>query len=177
MAEHKVVNTTQLEADLTAVANAIRAKAESSGSLNFPSGFVDAIANLATGGGLPSEVTHLASGTFTLTSSNTTQYTITHGMGTSPNFYIVMVDESLDTSTDGTYKISMIMGVSKAVRKDGSLVSSGYSMVVSTSSQGYTTNGQGNFGGNSTTINTQTASGRYFAPNKRYNWVCGYLDS
>lgn len=177
MAEHKVVNTTQLDNDLTSIANAIRAKAESSGSLNFPSGFVDAIANLATGGGLPSEVTHLASGTFTLTSSSTTQYTITHGMGTWPDFYIVMVDESLDTSTDGTSKISMIVGVSKVLYANGAYKSSGYSMVVSTSSQGYTTNGQSNFGGNSTTITTQTASGKYFAPNKRYNWVCGCLDS
>ena len=173
MANEYAVN----QADLTAVANAIRAKAESSGSLNFPSGFVNAIANIATGGGLPSEVTHLASGTFTLTSSTTTQYTITHGMGTSPNFYIVMVDESLDTSIDGTYKISMIIGVQKVLYVNGAFKSSAYSMVVSTSSQGYTTNGQGNFGGNSTTITTQSASGRYFAPNKRYNWVCGYLDS
>jgi hypothetical protein len=49
MAENKVVNATQLDADLTSIANAIRAKAESSDSLVFPSGFVDAIANLSSG--------------------------------------------------------------------------------------------------------------------------------
>ena len=170
MANEYTVN----QADLVAVANAIRERSGASGSLVFPSGFAEAIASITD---LPSEVTHLASGTFTLTSSNTTQYTITHGMGTSPNFYIVMVDESLDTSIDGTNKISMILGVKKNLYVNGEIKSTAYSVVVSTTSQGYTTNGQQNFGGNSTTINTQTANGKYFAPNKRYNWVCGYLDS
>lgn len=51
MAENKVVNITQLEADLTSIANTIREKSGASGSLVFPNGFVDAIASIETGGG------------------------------------------------------------------------------------------------------------------------------
>lgn len=47
----KVVDSTQLNADLTSVANAIRTKGGTSGSLAFPSGFVNAIGDIPTGGG------------------------------------------------------------------------------------------------------------------------------
>lgn len=47
MAENKVVNTTQLEADLTSIADAIREKTGGSDSLAFPDGFVSAMDNLA----------------------------------------------------------------------------------------------------------------------------------
>jgi hypothetical protein len=47
MAENKVVNTTQLDADLTTIANAIREKTGESDSLVFPVGFISAMDNLA----------------------------------------------------------------------------------------------------------------------------------
>lgn len=50
MAVDKLVDSTQLDADLTSVANAIRTKAGTSGQLAFPSGFVSAIGNISTGG-------------------------------------------------------------------------------------------------------------------------------
>lgn len=49
----KLVDSTQLDADLTSVANAIRAKSGSSGSLAFPAGFVSEIGNISGGGGDP----------------------------------------------------------------------------------------------------------------------------
>lgn len=52
MAENKVVNTTQLEADLTSIASAIREKTGGSDSLAFPNGFVSAIDGLATSNNL-----------------------------------------------------------------------------------------------------------------------------
>lgn len=51
MAVDKLVDSTQLDSDLTAVANAIRTKGGTSASLAFPSGFVDAIDAIETGGG------------------------------------------------------------------------------------------------------------------------------
>lgn len=51
MAVDKLVDSTQLNADLTTVANAIRAKSGGSGSLAFPSGFVTEIGNIPSGGG------------------------------------------------------------------------------------------------------------------------------
>lgn len=50
MAVDKLVDSTQLDADLTSIANAIRTKGGTSAQLSFPSGFVTAIGNISTGG-------------------------------------------------------------------------------------------------------------------------------
>ena len=47
----KLVDSTQLDADLTSVANAIRSVSGSSGRLAFPNGFVSEIWNISTGSG------------------------------------------------------------------------------------------------------------------------------
>lgn len=51
MAVDKIVDGTALDNNLTSVANAIRTKGGTSGSLSFPSGFVSAINAIVTGGG------------------------------------------------------------------------------------------------------------------------------
>ena len=51
MAVDKLVDSTQLDADLTSVANAIRTKGGTSASLAFPAGFVSAVNAIPTGGG------------------------------------------------------------------------------------------------------------------------------
>ena len=51
MSVDKLVDSTQLDSDLTSVANAIRTKGGTSSQLAFPSGFVSAINNIPTGGG------------------------------------------------------------------------------------------------------------------------------
>lgn len=66
MAVDKLVDSTQLNADLTSVANAIRAKGGASASLAFPDGFVDAIGDIETGGGVTvSPLSVTANGTYT----------------------------------------------------------------------------------------------------------------
>lgn len=50
MAVDKLIDSTQLNADLTSIANAIRAKGKTSASLAFPADFVDAIMDIETGG-------------------------------------------------------------------------------------------------------------------------------
>lgn len=49
MSVDKLVDSTQLDADLTSVANAIRSKGGTSSQLAFPSGFVSAIGDISTG--------------------------------------------------------------------------------------------------------------------------------
>ena len=49
MALDKLVDSAQLDADLTSVANKIRSKGGTSASLAFPNGFVDAIEAISTG--------------------------------------------------------------------------------------------------------------------------------
>ena len=51
MSLDKLVDSTQLDADLTSVANAIRAKSGGSSQLAFPSGFVSEIQAIPSGGG------------------------------------------------------------------------------------------------------------------------------
>lgn len=51
MAVDKLVDSAQLNADLTTVANAIRTKGGTSAQLAFPSGFVSAVEAIPTGGG------------------------------------------------------------------------------------------------------------------------------
>lgn len=51
MALDKLVDSSQLDTDLTSVANAIRAKSGGSGQLAFPAGFVSEIGNIPSGGG------------------------------------------------------------------------------------------------------------------------------
>lgn len=55
MAVDKLVDSTQLDTDLTSVANAIRTKGGTSAQLAFPSGFVSAIDAIPTGGGEPKD--------------------------------------------------------------------------------------------------------------------------
>lgn len=43
MAEYKIVNASQLDSDLTSVANAIRTSKKTSETLEFPNGFIDAV--------------------------------------------------------------------------------------------------------------------------------------
>ena len=51
MAVDKLVDSAQLDADLSSVANAIRTKGGTSAQLAFPAGFVSAIQNIPSGGG------------------------------------------------------------------------------------------------------------------------------
>lgn len=67
MANYKFVDTDQLEADLTAVADSIRTKGETTGALAFPAGFQEAVANISTG----IEV-QIKTGTFTTRSGEAT---------------------------------------------------------------------------------------------------------
>lgn len=50
MAVDKLVDSTQLNSDLTSIANAIRTRGGTSAQLSFPSGFVDAIEDIPGGG-------------------------------------------------------------------------------------------------------------------------------
>ena len=52
MANYKIVDTDQLEADLASVADSIRAKAGTSGTMAFPAGFKSAVEGIEKGGTL-----------------------------------------------------------------------------------------------------------------------------
>ena len=74
MSVDKLVDSTQLDADLTSVANAIRTKGGTSASLAFPADFVSAIAAIPSGGG--GGITK-ETGTFTGNGTHTINFAVT----------------------------------------------------------------------------------------------------
>lgn len=67
MAVDKLVDSTQLESDLTSVANAIRAKTGGTADLAFPADFVSEIGSISGGGGLDwADVTEITIGANTV---------------------------------------------------------------------------------------------------------------
>lgn len=85
------------DSDLTAVANAIRTKGGTSAELEFPSGFVSAIAAIPSGGGgsLPSIISALAGGSFTPASAELCRdIKIQHNMSTTPYAFLIWSEDS-----------------------------------------------------------------------------------
>lgn len=73
MAVDKLVDSTQLDADLASVADAIRTKGGTSSQLAFPADFVQAIEDIETGGGgftLDDYIEHNISGSLNYTGTN-----------------------------------------------------------------------------------------------------------
>ena len=87
MALDKLVDSSQLDTDLTSVANAIRTKGGTSAQLAFPAGFVSAIENIPSGGA--SGLTLLGSGTYTKTSDTASISIPVTYTGTPKLFYAV----------------------------------------------------------------------------------------
>ena len=96
MSVDKLVDSTQLDTDLTSIANAIRTKGGTSASLAFPAGFVSAIEAISGGGGGLSveEFSATPASTDATISFNASGYTI-------PTKFIVFITSGISTG-DGT---------------------------------------------------------------------------
>ena len=99
MSIDKAVDSAVLESNLTAVADAIRAKTGGSDPLAFPSGMVDAIAGIASGGG--GGLKH-ASGT--VVPAEDMLFLKVTGLDFTPKFFFIRVDG--DKATDGVAKLA-----------------------------------------------------------------------
>lgn len=106
MAVDKLVDSTQLDSDLTSVANAIRAKSGGSSQLAFPAGFVSEIQAIPSGGGGPTTV---ASGTFTGNGG----YQVTIPVGTkcaqTDFMFFIWAASGTEFPYDGKYKVARIV--------------------------------------------------------------------
>lgn len=93
MSVDKLVDSTQLDTDLTSVANAIRTKGGTSAALAFPAGFVSAIDAIPTGGG-----SSVQTGTFTVASDirlySNTPVSLTVGFSGQPDYIRCWMDLS-----------------------------------------------------------------------------------
>lgn len=116
MAVDKLVDSTQLDADLTSVANAIRTKGGTSAQLAFPADFVSAIAAIPSGGGVTA-----ATGEFTLASDIAAPATVTSTgvfpgiqLSFKPDFlWITMTEASFQALTELTNHIFGIVAIRK----------------------------------------------------------------
>lgn len=86
--------------NLVSIADAIREKAGIEDSMSFPDGFLEAIAGIESGGGggIPSNITELAGGTYTAASDIGQSFQIEHGVGKTPSMAVVW---SESTNTGG----------------------------------------------------------------------------
>lgn len=151
MAVDKLVDSTQLDADLTSVANAIRTKGGTSGSLAFPAGFVSAIAAIS-GGGLPVSV--LNHETVTPSSLVTSSNQITLELSACESYLLVAYPES-DFAPDSSVTLLFFAA------KGNGLSSSSFGVLLrANGTQG--TDGTGGFGSfNASTGVLKYPSGNY----------------
>lgn len=100
MALDKLVDSSQLDTDLTSIANAIRTKGGTSAQLAFPAEFISAIEAISGGGGGLKYET----GVFTLDSDQTVSASggiaIPHGLGVAPAVAIVFPKNTPEASGD-----------------------------------------------------------------------------
>lgn len=94
MAVDKLVDSTQLDADLTSVANAIRTKGGTSSQLAFPAGFVSAVQAIPTGGVTPTGTKNIS-----ITQNGTTTEDVT-------NYASAQITVNVPNPSTGTLQIT-----------------------------------------------------------------------
>lgn len=154
MAVDKLVDSTQLDADLTSVANAIRTKGGTSASLAFPAGFVSAVEAIPTGGGGGVE-----SGSFT----PATNSDHTWDLGSATHLAFIA-----DTSPYGTGVRTIAAAIIDINQTDGisARVSSNAS---GSASSGWYGSNLYTISGTSVTVGGNSSAG-YFIAGITYNW-------
>ena len=106
---------------LTAIADAIREKTGGTGPLTLAE-MPLAIANIkngSDGGGLPSGVTALASGTLTPATDVTATLNQPHGLGVAPNFFFLYAEGQPLNPADFNYYITHQFGMAQAYTGTG----------------------------------------------------------
>lgn len=101
MSVDKLVDSSQLDTDLTSVANAIRTKGGTAASLAFPSGFVSAINAISGGGSTPTLITKsiIANGTYNASSDSADGYSqVTVNVPSGLTYETGTYEPSADTS-------------------------------------------------------------------------------
>ena len=166
------------QSDLVSIADAIRAKAESSDSLVFPSGFVDAIANIVTSSGVPSGFSAFATGVFVPASDLLSTQNIEHGLGVTPNFFYI-VRKALET-VGYKHVVSQQFFVNNALELSGIAFRLTHITGTSSISQLYESLNimqMTNVATDTTfQIKGDSPNGRPFAAGKEYLWICGVID-
>lgn len=153
--------------------------------VNVPSGtnvtglaaLIDSIAV----GGLPRGVSALASDTFTLPNDSSTYIQIEHGLGVTPNFCVLMMENYYNQPVASTLALGaawlkpLMYGVSNSLKYNLHFATYGYN------ASGQLAGATGQINNNNYMSNTHA----YFAANNTYKlksgytyrWICGVLDN
>lgn len=115
MAVDKLVDSTQLDADLTSVANAIRTKGGTSADLAFPSGFVSAVEAIPTGGG--DDYEDFTAGNIQAIVSHGTEWIQTDYYGTLTDLISIKLADSSKETYEGYWAISGTGNVTNTVQR------------------------------------------------------------
>ena len=161
---------------LTDIADAIRDKTGGTSKLTLEE-MVTAIEGIqAGGGGLPSGISALATGTWSIQTAQTTQLTIPHGMGVTPNFFILYVESETPVLADYQYFIVSQFGFAQPL------------IVGSTTQPAYRIYryGMSNNWSQAATLTTAIADNNLLAvynsstyqikPKVTYRWIAGVID-
>lgn len=146
-------------------------------------GMAALIESIEAGGGLPSGISALASGTFTPT-SDTQNKTVSHGLGVTPNFGIAVVETDVSVSENAIASMLVYRLVLHKEVKNSSSSSSTIARVngVAGGFGSTSSHGQVNIGLTSQTTFTNTSykipapSDYVFKSGHTYRWVCGVID-
>lgn len=162
---------------LTAIADAIREKAETTDSLVFPNGFVDTISAL---GVFPEGVIEVASGTYTPTEIITTPVAVEHGMKARPNFmFIVPEPVEIDVESYGGSQLRwQVVFDQNRIDSDGSSTGG----VIMWCQTGTLTGGSANpyspsenYGANDTHCYFYSSSSIVFKVGVTYRWIAANI--
>lgn len=145
---------------------------------------LDAIIALpdAGGGGLPTGVSALATGTFTPSSDISAAYTITHNLGVVPNFAFLMLCDSASPTALKSSRLMHMQFYKKVANAYGIYYSMrGYIVYASSdgSITGATTSATSGSSTGAATTNTVIFTANATALLKAgytYRWVCGVMD-
>ena len=169
MAVDKLVDSSQLDADLTSVANAIRTKGGTSAQLAFPADFVSAIGAIPTGGGGGG-----VSGTFT-PASDARSITLSDCIGKTNILIFPMFDlASGSISVRAHWGCVIIGGRSISQSSTNTAASSYVANVILSAGTGQISSGD-TFDSTTGTVAINIAAGNnyggYFISGKQYGYV------
>lgn len=162
---------------LTAIADAIRGKTGGSDPIE-PGQMANEITNIpAGGGGMPEGVTALASGIIAPTSNITSDYTVTHNLGKTPDFAILMLlNDAKTTALKSTQLFQMLSH--KPFNSNGT-INYTRGLAVYQSASGAASNtivtAMDTSYANETTVKFRALSNQPLKAGYRYLWLCGVL--
>ena len=109
MALDKLVDSSQLDSDLTSIANAIRAKGGTSAQMAFPAGFVSAVQ------AIPAGTTPTGTKQISITQNGTTTEDVTNYASAQITVAVPQPSGSTTVTDNGTYNIAQYASVVVAV--------------------------------------------------------------